>query len=765
MKTPSAGKIFRNLLLGLGAVLALLVISTLIFTHFYFKRTFSHQINGVVIRCSDGILRKSAADWEPLHPGDNIAPGMRIRMPVGRRSLLSFSGIRLLTDGPAEISIRNIRSFSIQSGTIAVAAGSVAETPEIFCGAGCVKMSDSVMRLAAEPPTLACVTGKAILTANGAQYMLEPGSQADLSGQQPSLTSSQLDDPFKRLKVSTLDRIRNRFEEVLAKYARAQEKFQSARAQRPNICTGGFFADGLQFASYLRPRPFLLAQRDAAAVADYYDNIFAPGNRSISIGKQKAIPLTPHFGSSWPMWSHDGSMVAFIEASVYAWQARVRVARLDDLDHPWDISQDHDDVLSFFPIAWAPDNRHVLFMVPDSVNPDPNASILWEGPYHIMIAPIDPAEGPLREFESPFSDLPISLPLPIGKTISPVIINLPWGDALLCANWGNLAYIPIEPDGQAVAGAPGLFLTNFNPRKDFIAGGIWSPSGSKILFAAAEDLRFDNGDVFILNDVEDILDGLALPPRTLDDPRIKRVASSKNFQIPGSFSYDESLVFFQEDVNGAWTAWYPALLLNCDFDLFYADARPDQPSKFTQIHLPGNQMFLRLSPEGNRVAYSYANHPDYELRVVSFDIEADMDTDLGGVLIDNSGTTLIVPPGALEENFKVKISTPFTIEEEAEVMPGETPLFAMRMLDAQGLEKPKFIEPMTLTIRYTDDEVAGLDEGMLEIYYYDESDPAHPAWVPLGGTVDPEHNEITIDIQHFSSFSVGLKNNLHAVRE
>jgi hypothetical protein len=196
---------------------------------------------------------------------------------------------------------------------------------------------------------------------------------------------------------------------------------------------------------------------------------------------------------------------------------------------------------------------------------------------------------------------------------------------------------------------------------------------------------------------------------------------------------------------------------HCNFDLFYADARPDQPSRFTQIHLPGNQMFLRLSPEGNRLVYSNYDHLEYELRVVSFDIEADIDIDLGGVLIDNSGTNLIVPPGALEENFNVRISTPFTIGEEAEIPIGETHLFALRMLDARGLEKPKFIEPMTLTIRYTQEEIAGLDEGMLEIYYYDESDTAHPAWVPLGATVDPEHNEITVEIQHFSKFSVGPK--------
>jgi hypothetical protein len=754
MNTASSGKILKKLLIGFGVLLVLLVFSTYIFAHFYFKRTFSHQVSGMVIRCSDGILQSSSGEWKHIKAGDHLTEGMRVKLPQGR-SVISFSGIRLLADGPAEITIRGERGFCLNSGNVAVATGSMSAPPSIFLGSGCITASNSIMRIEANPVAAVCMTGEAKLAAGGRELQLKAGSRAVLSGEKVEIVVAEMANPFAELKVSSMDRIRKRFEQIMAKYAENAPKYSQASQSNPGL--NRVFAEGLQFVSYLRPIPLEMAQRDAAAAADYYETLFAPSNRSISIGKQKAIPLTPYFGSSWPMWSHDGSMIAFIEAGVYNWKARVRVARLDDLDHPWDISQKHDDVLPFFPIAWAPDNKHVLFMVPHSVNPDENARILWEGPYHIMIAPINPSEGPLREFKSPFTDLPVSLPLPIGKTISPVIVNLPWGDALLCANWGNLAYIPIEPDGQAVAGAPGLFITNFSPRECFAAGGIWSPSGSKILFAVAEDLNFDHGNIYILDDVEDILDGLTPPPRSLNDPRIRRVASSKNIQLPGSFSYDESLVFYQEDVNGAWRALSPSLLIDCDFDLFYADARPNHASKFTQIHLPGNQMFLRLSPEGNRLAYSYANEPDYELRVVSFDIEADMDMDMGGVLIDNSGTNLIVPPGTLKESFKVKISTPFTIQDEAVMPEGESRLFAMRMLDAEGLEKSKFIEPMTLTIRYTDDEVASLDEGMLEIYYYDETDPKNPAWVPMGGTVDPENNEITVEVQHFSSFSVGPK--------
>ena len=65
---------------------------------------------------------------------------------------------------------------------------------------------------------------------------------------------------------------------------------------------------------------------------------------------------------------------------------------------------------------------------------------------------------------------------------------------------------------------------------------------------AIRDLQVKPVNVYILYDVEDILDGFALPPRTVDDPRIKRIAPSKNDQFPGGFSFDEYLVFFQEDV-------------------------------------------------------------------------------------------------------------------------------------------------------------------------------------------------------------------------
>ena len=96
------------------------------------------------------------------------------------------------------------------------------------------------------------------------------------------------------------------------------------------------------------------------------------------------------------------------------------------------------------------------------------------GEFQIKIAPVDPADGPLQDFDPPFYDIPIPLPLPVGKNISPSFAKLPWGDGLMVSNWGNLAYVAADEDGQAAKGAPGMFLTDFNPLECFVMGGGFS---------------------------------------------------------------------------------------------------------------------------------------------------------------------------------------------------------------------------------------------------------------------------------------------------
>ncbi|GAB4343916.1 MAG: hypothetical protein Kow0099_22840 [Candidatus Abyssubacteria bacterium] len=747
---------FKKALVVAAASVAALFLGLYLFFHFYFQRTFSHQLGETVIRCSVGIeVRRPTKDWQNLSAGQKLDENTEIRTPPNRRSFLSFDGIRLLTDGETALQIDGRRALSIHKGSMFIESAPKDAPLVVNVGSASVTTRAGAFRITRNRHAnlIGVASGSAELSMVGTTQDLLEGQIARFEdGLLDSITLGRVGDPFKSLKESVIERIRRRFAEVMSRYLPDYHLGIPGMHSKAPVPGRAAFSS-IQFASFM-PGTFV-AQHSSQELASYYENFFIPSNRSITIGRQRVVRFERDTGPTFPRWAHDGSMIAFMETTPGALVGRARVVRVDDLENPWDISQQYEmAVRPMLPPAWAPDNRHVLFQVQTGQAWDEHGPT---GNFKIVIVPIDPAEGPPRDFNSPFFDIPVPLPLPVGKTISPSIEKLPWGDAMVCANWGNMAYISVEENGQSVPTAPGLFLTNFDPRRAFVMGGGFSPSGNKMDMTVVEDLNFNNMNVYILYDAEDILDGFAQPPRSLDDPRIKHVAPTRNVQFTGGWSYDESLTFVHEDVNRAFDARWPTNIINCDFDILYANALPGEPGQPTQLHLPGNQMFLTPSPEGNRLAYCNYEGNQSELRVVSFDIGVDIQRDLGGVLIDNSGSSLIVPPGALQRNFSVRINTPFSIREEAELTPGEHTFFAMRLIDAEGLQQPTFLEPMTLTIRYTEQEVAGMDEGMLEVYYYDESDPNHPAWVPLGGTVDPDHNEITVEIQHFSKFAVGPK--------
>jgi hypothetical protein len=765
-------KAVRKFAIASAAAAVVVVAAALLFVHFYFDKTFSYELKQTVMRCSDGIeIKEKGGDWRPLFAGAKLRGKVELRTSPEAQSFLSFDGIRLLADHRTRLVMKGARSFAVEDGEVFLASAERELPVTIDLEDALVRSNGSVLRVEQKDNsvTVGVATGAAEITlADGTSHKIAAGNSATIKkgSETLDLVSAKVADPFARKKILAIHRARERFEKVIARYLpnyRISRQSETSFRLTDLLDQHRRLDEMYQFASYTPESMHTLARAVSVDVDEYYESLFAPSNRAIAMGRQSKVRLRPGMAPSTSAWSHDGSMLAFIEAAQDSPYARVRVVKLDDLQNPWDISQECESVLPYEEVAWSPDNRHVLFMMTDNLEVYEDGTWDWKGPYKTKIAPIDPEAGPLRDFDSPFRDIPVDLSLPVGRTVSPHTLKLPWGDALLCVNWGNIGYIPIEQDGQSVPHAPALHLTDFDLREVLVMGAQWSPSASMIMFTAVDNLNFRQFKTYILYDVKDILDGFSSPPRSLDDPRIKWVAPTRNFQIRGGFSYDESLAFFQEDVNRAFDVRNLTDLRRCNFDLLYASAIPERESGIAQIHVPGSQLFMRLSPEGNRLAYSNYTFERKrgsiegkgELRVVSFDIETEVEVDLGGFLMDNSGTNLIVPPGTLQDDFGVTISTPFTVGEEAELTEGDSTYFAMRLLDAKGLEDPEFIEPMTLTIRYTDDEVAGLDEGMLDIYYYDESDPENPAWVPLGATVDPEYNEITVEIQHFSKFAVG----------
>ncbi len=72
-------------------------------------------------------------------------------------------------------------------------------------------------------------------------------------------------------------------------------------------------------------------------------------------------------------------------------------------------------------------------------------------------------------------------------------------------------------------------------------------------------------------------------------------------------------------------------------------------------------------------------------------------------------------------------------------------------IEAEGEKVTIFEQLVTITLSYTDDQISGLDEDSLTIYYYDES---LSQWLALESTVDKDNNKVSATTAHFTLFAL-----------
>lgn len=62
-----------------------------------------------------------------------------------------------------------------------------------------------------------------------------------------------------------------------------------------------------------------------------------------------------------------------------------------------------------------------------------------------------------------------------------------------------------------------------------------------------------------------------------------------------------------------------------------------------------------------------------------------------------------------------------------------------------------FEQAVDVTLSYSVTNIKGINEDLLDVYYYDET---KKAWIPMKGTVDQDKNTITFTTSHFSKYAV-----------
>jgi len=127
--------------------------------------------------------------------------------------------------------------------------------------------------------------------------------------------------------------------------------------------------------------------------------------------------------------------------------------------------------------------------------------------------------------------------------------------------------------------------------------------------------------------------------------------------------------------------------------------------------------------------------------------------DDGGTLtapVGDLDTSLSVPPGAVSEPISL------TMQSQAEAPPtggfsvlGQS--FAIEAHTLAGDPVTQFAQPLTIVVRYSDDDLDGQDEQGLQIHYWNE---AQGQWVAIPTVVDAQANTLTAEVDHLTVFAV-----------
>jgi hypothetical protein len=217
--------LLKRLLVGGLACMAVFIISAYLFVHFYFQRTFSYQLSEMVIRCSNGIEKVvPGAERSPLRIGDRLKKGTTIRSSAPIRSFLSFDGLRVLLEGEGQFEIQGRRAFSLEKGEILVASAKKKKPLSVVLGDASVRANGGVVRIARSEgaASVGVAEGVVDLTLpDDTMHRLTANQTATFSdgGAGFRLAYAEVNNLFARLRVPVIDRIKQRFREVMSRYS------------------------------------------------------------------------------------------------------------------------------------------------------------------------------------------------------------------------------------------------------------------------------------------------------------------------------------------------------------------------------------------------------------------------------------------------------------------------------------------------------------------------------------------------------------------
>ncbi|MFA6240471.1 MAG: thrombospondin type 3 repeat-containing protein, partial [Candidatus Hydrogenedentales bacterium] len=247
-----------------------------------------------------------------------------------------------------------------------------------------------------------------------------------------------------------------------------------------------------------------------------------------------------------------------------------------------------------------------------------------------------------------------------------------------------------------------------------------------------------------------------------------RSKESGNFAHTPVFSQDKGLVLYSEDWQNVFTdSAYLQSVAIADFDVMIAYSDGFEADQRLQV--AGNQMMPVPTRGGTRLLYLRDVGGVMHLMATTLEVaRAIGGTQFGDndVLVtaqqtaaDGSGTSVLLAEGTAVdfptgEPQEIQIETPVDPVETAQLPDAVDAIPVVRTFGPDGTT---FSPPLSVTVSYTDAEVAGLDEPNLKIFKFNTGSGKFDIEITDIISRDLVNNTITFALASFSTYGLGAE--------